>query len=112
MDDFDIRVNRARLLRAQAKALEEEAQEVLDSLGDLPYGTYTTSNGFALQVTPTYRFNEAEAHRNLEPDEFKSILKEKPDAALAKVMLGEDRYKATQKLYGVTRKIIKVEEDA
>jgi hypothetical protein len=44
-------------------------------------------------------------------DEFESILRQKPDAAVAKALLGETRYKATQKLYGVTRKIIKVEED-
>lgn len=109
MDEFTIKVNRARLLKEQAKSLEEEAQEILESLGDLPYGTYGTTNGYALQITPTLRFDAAEAHRNLEPEEFQSILKAKPDAALAKALLGEDRYKATQKLHGVTRKIIKVE---
>lgn len=109
MDEFTLKVNRARLLKEQIKSLEEEVDQILESLGDLPYGTYGTTNGYALQVTPTLRFDAAEAHRNLTVDEFDSILKAKPDAALAKALLGEDRYKATQKLHGVTRKIIRVE---
>lgn len=109
LDEFTLKVNRARLLREQAKSLEIEAQEILESLGDLPYGTYGTTNGYALQLTPTLRFDAAEAHKNLTPDEFESILRQKPDAAVAKALLGE-RFKVTQKLHGVTRKIIRVED--
>jgi hypothetical protein len=110
MDTFEEKIKRARWLRAQAVSLANEADELLDSLGDLAYGTYPAGR-YALQVTPTLRFDAATASRNLTKDEFKSILQEKPDATLAKAVLGEERYKATQKTHGVTRKIIVIEED-
>lgn len=111
METFEQKVKRARWLRAQAETFKEEADALLDSLGNLEYGTYPAGR-YALQVTPTIRFDAATASRNLTPEEFESILRLKPDAAVAKALLGEERYKATQKTHGVTRKIIVIEEDA
>ena len=110
MEGFAEKVKRAYWLREQAKALATEANEILDSLGELSTGKYPAGE-FIFKVTPTVRFNAAEAQQNLTPEEFTSILKPAPNAALAKALLGEERYKATQKVYGQTRKIIPVTDE-
>lgn len=110
MDEFDRKVKRAYFLRLQAKSLSEEADQILASLGDMPSGKYPAGE-FIYQVTPTVRFDAATAKRNLKPEEFRLILKETPNAAQAKALLDETRYKATQKVYGVTRKIIPVVDE-
>lgn len=109
MDEFTRKVNRAKWLKIQAASLIEEADEILDSLGDLPVGQYPAGK-WILQLTPTVRFDAATASRNLTKKQFDSILKPTPNAALAKALLGDD-YKKTQKTYGVTRKIISVDDE-
>lgn len=97
------------LLRQEAKSLEEAADRLLDDLW-LEKGEYI-SGDYIISVTPTVRFDPATAERNLKPDEFQKILKTVPDSRLAKAVLGEARYKTTQKTYGFTRKVTRVEVD-
>jgi hypothetical protein len=110
VEGFADKIKRAYWLRQQAASLTAEADEILDGLGELPTGKYPAGE-FIFQVTPTVRFDASTAQRHLSPDEFESILKRTPNAALAKALLGEDRYKATQKVYGQTRKIIPVTDE-
>lgn len=110
MEGFAEKIRRAYWLRQQAAAFAKEADKILDGLGEFDRGKYPAGE-FIYEVTPTVRFDASTAQRNLKPDEFESILKRKPDSALAKAVLGEDRYKATQKVYGQTRKIIPVTDE-
>lgn len=105
---FTQTVARAHAIKQQIKALEDEYDTLLDSLGTLDPRNYPAGD-LILQVTPTIRFNEAEAKRNLSPEKFQSILKQKPDATLARKVLG-DEFSLCQKTYGVTRKIVRVED--
>ena len=107
--DFKNKVKRAYLLGKQIKLLEQERSDLLDSLGTLEPSNYPAGE-FILKVTPTVRFSEAEARRNLTQEQFDSILKRKPDSALAKAMLG-DEYAKCQKVYGTTRTIVPVEDE-
>lgn len=100
-------VRRAAMLRAQAKAAEEEADALLDSLGTLNPDNYAAGN-YILQITPTKRFDARTAKENLTPEEFASTLATKPDSATAKKVLSPERYALAQKVYGVTRKIVEV----
>lgn len=102
-------IARAFALRAQAKANEAEAKELLASLGDVDVDTYAVGD-YQVKVTPTKRFDAATAKRNLTPAEFAKILKKVPDSALAKAVLDE-RYEACQKDYGVTVKIERPDAD-
>jgi hypothetical protein len=97
-------------LRQQAKSLIEESDRLLDEL-NLGVGKYV-SGDFIITVAPTVRFNAATAEKNLSPEEFKSILKPTPNSALAKALLGEARYKATQKTFdSFTRSVERVEDE-
>lgn len=107
--DFAAKVKQAYLLGKQIKALEAQRNDLLDSLGALEPSNYPAGD-FILKVTPTVRFNEAEARRNLTQEQFDSILKRKPDSTLAKQMLG-DEYAKCQKVYGTTRTIVPVEDE-
>lgn len=98
------------LLRQEAKFLNDKADELLNELGLNKPGVYI-SGDYLIKVRPTVRFDAPTAERNLSPEEFKSILKEKPDSALAKAVLGDDKYKMTQKTYGVTRTVERVEDE-
>lgn len=110
--EFADKVSRAFWLRRQAEALIAEADDLLDSLGNghLEPANYPAGN-YILKVYPTLRFDAATAKRNLTPEEFDSILVRKPDSAVAKRLLGEERYKATQRNHGMTRKIVPVEDE-
>lgn len=106
--DFSQTVAQAYRLGKEIKALEEERETLLGSLGDLSERNYPAGD-FILQVTRTKRFDEATAKRNLTADAFATILKLKPDSTLAKAILG-DEYGKTQREYGWTKKIIRVED--
>lgn len=110
MEGLAEKVKRAYWLRQQAKAFEDEANKILDDIGELSTGKYPAGE-FILQVTPTVRFDAATAQRNLTPVEYKKILKMTPNSALAKAVLGEERFKATQKVHGQTRKILPVTDE-
>lgn len=109
-NSFEDRVARIYWFKQQINGLETEIERIYSSLGNLENRSYPAGK-FILQVTPTVRFDPALAERVLTKKEFASILKTKPDSALAKAMLGPDTYKATQKVYGQTRKIIPVEDE-
>jgi hypothetical protein len=102
-DEIGLKIHR---LRQEAKRLTEVADRLLEEL-DLSEGSYI-SGDFIIKVRPTVRFDAATAERNLSPEDFKSILKEKPDSALAKALLGE-KYSKTQKVYGLTKSVERVE---
>lgn len=99
-------VKRAALLRAQAKALETEANDLLDSLGDLPIRDYPAGD-YILKVQTNKRFDPATAKKNLTDAQYQSILKATPNAALAKAVL-DDQYALTQKEYDPKRTIVAV----
>lgn len=109
--DFAKIVARAAALRAQAKACEAEANELLDSLGDLEIRQYPFGR-YILKVEPNRRFDAATAKKNLTEAEYAKILKPTPNSALAKTLL-EDRYELTQREYDPKRTIVEVvdEED-
>ena len=107
--DFAAKVTKAYWLGKQIKALETERTDLLDSLGVTESANYPAGD-FILKVTPTIRFDAATAKRNLTPEEFDSIIVPKPDSAKAKVVLGDD-YGKTQKVYGLTRAIVRVEDE-
>jgi hypothetical protein len=110
VEGFAEKIKRAYWLRQQSEAYKAEADAILDGLGEFDTGKYPAGE-FIYQVTPTVRFDASTAQRALLPEEFASILKPTPNAALAKALLGEERYKATQKVYGQTRKIIPVTDE-
>lgn len=102
-------VRRAAMLRAQAKAAEEEANDLLDSLGTLNPDNYAAGD-YILQVTPTKRFDARTAQENLTPEEFASTMATKPDSATAKKALSPERYAECQKTFGQTRRIVEVSD--
>lgn len=110
MEGFAEKIKRAYWLRQQAAAFAAQADEILDGIGELGTGKYAAGE-FILQVTPTVRFDAATAEENLTAVEFNNIHKRVPDAAMAKAVLGKERYKATQKVHGQTRKIIPVTDE-
>lgn len=95
------------MLRAQAKAAEEEANDLLDSLGTLNPDNYAAGD-YILKVQPNRRFDARTAEQNLTPEEFALTLATKPDSATAKAKLSPERYALAQRDYGVTRKIVEV----
>lgn len=107
VSDRDRIVRRAALLRAQAKEALEEADALLDSLGDLPIDDYACG-AYILKIQPNRRFDAATAQRNLTPGEFALTLATKPDSATAKAKLSPERYAAAQKDNGVKRTIVEV----
>lgn len=107
-ESFQQTVERAFWLRKESDRLDKEATELLDGLGDLQIRNYPAGD-FILQVTRTKRFDPVTARKNLTAQEFKQISKMTPNATLAKAVLGED-YNKTQKDYGLTRKIVRVED--
>jgi|SRR5665647_72282 len=106
--NFSQTVAQAYRLGKEIKALEEERENLLGSLGDLSERDYPAGD-YILRVTRTKRFDEATAKRNLTPDEFTAIMKLKPDSTLAKAILGGE-YGKTQREYGWTRKIVRIED--
>lgn len=98
------------LLRAEAKHLSELADELLDGLGLNEPGEYI-SGDYIIKIRPTVRFDAATAERNLTPEEFDKIQKRSPNAALAKAVLSEERYKKAQKTHGLTRTVERVEAE-
>lgn len=100
-------IKAAARLRQQAKEANEQADMLLDSLGDLAVDDYV-AGPYILQVRPTVRFDPATAERNLTAEEFALTLATKPDSAMAKKVLSPERYAAAQRVYGVTRRIIEV----
>jgi len=108
MADFAKTVAQIARLRDEQKAIDERIEELYGTLGDLEVRNYPAGD-FILQVTRTVRFDEATAKRNLTAEQFKSILKLKPDSTLAKAVLDDD-YSLTQRSYGLTRKIVRVDD--
>lgn len=108
--EFNEKVRAAYLLRKEAERNLALADELLDSLGELGSKDYPAGR-FILKVTPTRRFNASEAQKNLTTEEFESIHERVPTSAAAKRVLGDERYAATQKVYGQTRKIVPVEDE-
>jgi hypothetical protein len=106
--DFAATVLQAHRIKNEIKALEEEYDRLLGSLGDLDERDYPAGD-FILRVTPTLRFEAATARRNLSYDEFACICELTPTSAKAKKVL-EDRYHLTQRRYGVTKRILRVED--
>ena len=96
-------------LRAQAKALEAEAKELAESLGEAPVDSYVVGD-YLVKVTRTKRFDAATAKRELTKKEFEAIQKRVPDSALAKALL-DDRYELCQKDYGQSVRVERPEAD-
>lgn len=109
MRDFDRIVAEAARHKEQAKAHEETAKALLDSLGELAIDDYVAGN-FILRVSPNRRFEAATAKRNLTPEEFEAILKLTPDSALAKAVLDPETYRLCQREYEPKRTIVRVED--
>lgn len=96
-------------LRKEAKALLEQADEILNKYvlenRDYPAGD------FIVKVSETVRFDAATAKRNLPEDKYQSILRLRPDTTAAKAVLSDDEYRLAQKKYGQTIKIVPVDDE-
>lgn len=110
MSDFKKTVEKIYWLGQQIKGLEEEREELYASLGTLDVRDYA-AGPYILKVTRTVRFDPVLARKVLDPAQFQSILATKPDAALAKAVLDPDTYKSVQKEYGLTRRIVPVDDE-
>jgi len=108
--ELEARVYRAYWLKRQITDLEQQYDDLLDSLGQLEVGNYPAGD-FILKVTPNVRFDAATAKKRLTPEEFAAILVPTPNSALAKKVLGDERYPAAQKTYGVKRQIVPVTDE-
>lgn len=106
---FESDARRVYWLRKEAKAMEDEAKEILDKY-QLDNRDYPAGD-FIVKVTPTVRFDPATAKRNLPTDKYESILRLKPDTTAAKALLTEDEYKMAQKEHGQTIKIVPVTDE-
>lgn len=106
---FESDARRVYWLRKEAKAMLDEADEILEKY-TLDNRNYPAGD-FIVQVTPTVRFDAATAARNLPADKYQSILILKPDSTIAKARLSEDEYKMAQKKYGQTIKIVPVTDE-
>lgn len=112
MTDLENIIARVYRLRADAKALEAEANELLDEhFGDLDYDQYGFGQ-YVLTVAPTKRFDPVLARKSLDPADLARIEVTKPDATLAKKELTPEEYASCQRTYpNPTRKIEKVEAE-
>lgn len=100
------RLDRARMLKAEAKALTEEADEILADLG--AEADQYIGGDYVLNVYPNRRFDAGLARKNLPPERYAAILKEAPNSALAKAVLTEEEYAASQRVNGLVRRIEKL----
>lgn len=107
--EFESKVREVYLIGQQIKSLEEKRKQILDEIDDVGPGEHYVGD-YVLKITPTLRFNAAEARRNLTDEQFDAISVLTPNSTLAKEVLGED-YTKTQKTYGMTRSVVRVEED-
>lgn len=107
---FAAKVKEAYLIGLEIKSLETKRKSILDEIDGVGVGEHDAGD-FVLKISPTLRFNAAEAYRNLTPEQFESISVLTPNATLAKEVLGDDYAKA-QKVYGQTRSIEPKEDHA
>lgn len=83
----------------EIKALEARKKDLQAELADVEYDDYILPNGLVATVQPNIRFNAATAKKNLSPEQFESICKSTPNAALAKALLDDD-YHLCQSITG------------
>lgn len=83
-------------LKDAKKSIEKQIKDIEAALAEAPRDKYILPNGLIATVAPNIRFDAATAKKNLTEEEFNSICKRKPDAALAKALL-EDDYHKTQR---------------
>lgn len=103
------KIARIGQLREGIKAYEKEIEDLIVSLGPLPEGKDVYGD-WILDVKPNKRFDARTAKENLTKKEYQSILKPKPDSALAKALL-EDRYELCQKVHGQTVRVYRPKDD-
>ena len=96
--------------REQIAQLEQEIAELWDEVGDLEVRDYAAGN-YIVKVSETRRFDPALAKRALSAKEYKSILKLVPDSKVAKALLDDELYRQCQRVYGLTKKIVLVEDE-
>lgn len=89
-------LHRARNLRAQAKAYEEEADEIISSLNLTELDSYAVGSTL-VKVERNARFNPVRAQQELSKEEFEKILVPTPNGTVAKELFGETRYRKMQK---------------
>lgn len=97
-------------INEQIKLLEQERDELWEQVGDLEVRDYA-AGPYIVKVTETRRFDPTLAKRALSAKEYKSILKLVPDSKVAKALLDEELYKQCQRVYGLTKKIVPVEDE-
>jgi len=95
-DEEKADLNRARLLRAQAKSCEEEAKEILASLNLTELDSYAVG-ATLVKVERNARFDPVRASQELSEEEYENILVPTPNGTIAKELFGEERYRKMQK---------------
>lgn len=99
------------LLRRSAAADLARADEIL-SRYTFDEDTAFSAGDFIVRVNRTRRFDAGLAKKNLTPEQYAATLVTKPDSTLAKKVLSEDDYRASQREYGWTIKVEEVTDDA
>jgi len=87
-------------LKASAASIEAEIRAIASKYEDVPEDKYAAGN-YILSVSRQHRFDAVTAERVLTKAKFNSILKPKPDAALAKAILNAADYAKTLKATSV-----------
>ena len=96
--------------KQQIKQIEQEVADLYESMGELDPDNYVAGD-FILKVAVNRRFDPTQAKKALSPAEYKKILKAAPNAALARAVLDEDTFALTQKVVGVRREVVRVEDE-
>ena len=108
---FVSRVRKAALLKRQAKAMEEEAREILAELGDLDFRNYPAGD-YILEVQHNWAMNPNAVAAALKPAQLKQVQKTVVDPTKVKALYPEV-YAAAMKPYAVPYKyVIKEVTDA
>lgn len=98
---------RLEVLRASIASLEAEVKAITSKYEDVPEDKYAAGD-YILNVYRQHRFDAAQAARVLTKAKFNSILKPKPDAALAKALLSAQDYEKTLKATSIIVRVTPV----
>lgn len=88
-------------IKAKKEELEEAEKNFRSALSELVEDGDNFHGEFKINRRTNRRFDAALATKNLTEKELKKITVKKPDSALAKAVLDEDRLALCQKTFGV-----------
>lgn len=96
--------------KKQIKQIEQEVEDLYESMGELDPDNYVAGD-YIFKLSANRKFDPTTAKKVLTPAEYKKVLKSVPNAALARAVLDEDTFAMTQKVVGVRREVVRVEDE-